>query len=60
MSNDIYKRLEDSVKRILRKIDGLEEKAKRKAEKEAKKERIIELARGMNIFDKIKLILKII
>ena len=49
----IFERLEN-------KLNNLEKKAEREAEKKVRRERIIEMAREMDIWEKIKLIIKII
>ena len=46
--------------RLEKKLDKLENKAQREAEKKVRRERIIEMAREMDIWEKIKLIIKII
>ena len=48
----IYERLEN-------KLDKLENKAQREAEKKVRRERIMEMARGMNFWEKIQLVIKI-
>jgi hypothetical protein len=49
----IFERLES-------KLDRLEKNAERRAEKRVRRERIIEMARGMDIWEKLKLITKIL
>jgi len=48
----IYERLEN-------KLNKLENKAERRAEKKVRRERIMEMARGMDIWEKIQLVIKI-
>lgn len=53
MGTTIWQRLEN-------KIDNMGKKAVREAEKKVRRERIMEMAREMDIWEKIKLIIKII
>ncbi len=53
MSTTIFQRLE-------KKLDRLKEDAVKKAEKNIRHERIMEMAREMDFFEKIKLIIKIL
>ena len=53
MGTTIFQRLED-------KIDNLEKKAEREAEKKVRRKRIMEMARGMDIWEKLQLIIKIL
>jgi hypothetical protein len=46
--------------RLEKKIDNIGRKAEREAEKKVRRERILEMAREMNFFEKIKLIIKIL
>ncbi len=48
----IFQRLEN-------KIDRIGQKAEREAEKKVRRERIVEMARSMNFFEKTKLVIKI-
>ena len=52
MSKTIFQRLEN-------KIDNMGKKAEREAEKKVRRERIMEMARGMDIWEKIQLVIKI-
>ena len=49
----IFQRLED-------KIDSLGKKAEREAEKKVRRERVMEMAREMDIWEKLQLIIKIL
>jgi hypothetical protein len=53
MGTTIFQRLE-------KKLDNMGKKAEREAEKRVRHERIIEMARGMDIWEKLKLITKIL
>ena len=46
--------------RLEKKLDKLENKAEREAEKKVRRERIIEMAREMDIWEKLQLIIKIL
>ena len=46
--------------RLEKKLDKLENKAQREAEKKVRRERIIEMAREMDIWEKLQLIIKIL
>lgn len=52
-STTIFQRLE-------KKLDNLETKAVKEAEKKVRRERILEMARTMDMWEKIKLIIKIL
>lgn len=52
MSTTIWQRLEN-------KLDGLKEDAVKKAEKNVRHERIMEMSREMDFFEKVKLHIKI-
>lgn len=45
--------------RLEKKLNSLEEKAVRKAEKNAKRQRIAEMVRGMNVWERLELAVKI-
>jgi hypothetical protein len=45
--------------RIERRLDTLEKKAQKKAEKEVMRKRITEMVRGMNFFERLELVIKI-
>lgn len=51
--------IKEGIKRLEKKIDTLEEKATKKAEKDAKRQRISEMVRGMSFFERVELVLKI-
>ena len=59
-STTIFERLEDNQEEIKKKLNVLEEKAERKAERKVRRERIIEMARNMDFFEKAKLIIKLL
>jgi septal ring factor EnvC (AmiA/AmiB activator) len=56
----IFQEIRDNQEELKDKIDSIETKAQRKAEKKVRYERIIEMARSMNFWEKVELIMKII
>ena len=55
----IFERVEDNQEKIIDKIDTLEVKAERKAEKKVMRQRITEMVRGMSLWEKIELTIKL-